>query len=119
MFNWFGKKKQKETIQIEISKDLLHVILYGDIDKEFKGIDNSKLALISVKRQSDNSILVGIEFERNNNSDIFNEIHKTIANNANEAIEFFRSYGITNELSWLEGFRRKVSLIKRKSVRLY
>lgn len=112
MFTWFKQKeKETETAKPSVNKDLDYVIRNSKQGEEVKGIDKSKLALISVKRQDD-KIAVSVEFERNLGRDIFTEIHRTLVNNADEAVFFFTRFGITEELSWLGGYRRKVSLTK-------
>lgn len=114
MFSWF--KKKKETVRKPIvCNDLAYVIQHTQEGKEVKGIDNSKLALISVKKQ-EGQIAVSIEFERDLGSNIFTEVHSTIVQNTNEAVFFFTRFGINGELSWLKekpvNCHRKISLLK-------
>lgn len=114
MFSWFKQKKEASK-KPEVYSDLVYVIQNSKEGEEVKGIDNNKLALISVKKQ-DGQIAVSVEFERDLGSDIFTEVHKTVVKDANEAVFFFTRFGINGQLSWLGRkpvkYHRKVSLEK-------
>lgn len=112
MFSWFKKKEQTKVIPVK-HNELDFVIKNSKKGEEVKAIDKNKLALISVKKQ-DNRIAVSIEFERDLGADIFTETHKTIVDSAEEAVLFFNRFGISDELSWLGGYRRKISLRKER-----
>lgn len=113
MFSWF--KKKEEPVKMVISNDLSFIIHNSKDNEEVKGIVADSLALISVKRVKD-QIAVSIEVERNLDKDIFTETHKTIVYSTNDAIRFFKGFGITGDITWLgehsARYHRKVSLKK-------
>ena len=114
MFSWFKKKEQFTVIPVK-HNELDFVIKNSKKGEEVKAIDKNKLALISVKKQDDR-IAVSIEFERDLGTDIFTETHKTIVDSTEEAVLFFNRFGISKELSWLGGYRRKVNLRKERKI---
>lgn len=111
MFSWF-KKKEDVEIKPTVHGNLDYVIRNSKEGEEIKGIENTKLALISVKKQSE-QIAVSVEFERTHGSDIFTEVHRTLVDSAEEAVVFFTRFGINGELLWLgdhqKQFQRKES----------
>jgi len=108
MFEWFKRRKEgKEPVKkITVNGDLDYVIRNSKHGEEVKGIDSTKLALVSVRKQND-KIAVSIEFERDMGSDIFTEVHRTIVNNADEAVFFFTRFGINGQLSWIGDCARR------------
>ena len=112
MFSWF-KKKEQPKIEPVVYDELNFVIKNSKKGEEVKAIDKNKLALISVKKQDDR-IAVSIEFERDLGADIFTETHKTIVDSVEEAVLFFNRFGISKELSWLGGYRKKSYVKKRE-----
>lgn len=102
MFSWLKKETQK--FKPAVHNNLDYVIRNSKEGREIKGIESTKLALISIKKQG-GQIAVSVEFERELGSDIFTEVHRTIVNNTEEAVTFFANFGINGELSWLKSHR--------------
>lgn len=99
MFSWF--KEDPVKIRPAVHSNLDYVIRNSKEGEEIKGIENTKLALISVKKQK-GQIAVSIEFEREFSSDIFTEVHRTLVDSVEEAVMFFVHFGVSGELSWLK-----------------
>ena len=84
-----------------IDKGLYYIIRHAEDNKEYKGIDQDRLALITIKKESLQRIIVSIDIETEDGGEILTNKQKIIVNTIDEAINFFSSYGI-GVISWLK-----------------
>ena len=92
-----GKKKSKPSVDAGLN----YIIRHAEENKEYKGIDQNRLALISVKKESVQRIIVSVDIEEDSDGEILVNKRKIIAQTVEEAVAFFSSYGI-GAVSWLK-----------------
>lgn len=71
------------------------------VNREVKGIEKHKVALISFKRLRTGDISVGIEYEIMNDKDLLTEKHYTVVDTEQRALAFFVGYGVY-DVVWLK-----------------
>lgn len=71
------------------------------VNREVRGIEKHKVALISFKRLRTGNISVGIEYEIMHDEDLLTEKHYTVVETEQHALAFFVGYGIY-DVVWLK-----------------
>ena len=84
-----------------INTGLNYIIRHAENNKEYKGIDQDRLALITIKKESLQRIIVSVDIETEDGGEILVNKQKTIVHTIEEAINFFSSHGI-GVISWIK-----------------
>ena len=94
---FFNRPKK---IVVADNKSLIFALKQLVTGKVIKAVESTKTALITLKRNKE-SIEVGIEFERQLEGKTVTESHYTVVYNDEEALAFFRYYGVVDQILWL------------------
>lgn len=99
MFAFLRKNSPKKRT---VDAGLNYIIRHAEDNKEYKGIDQNRLSLISIKKESAQRIVVSVDIEtEDSGGEILINKQKIVAHTAEEAIAFFSSFGI-GTVSWLK-----------------
>ena len=97
-------QKEFAEYQKEIKNKKYHNILVAMVKMKnldiVKGIDNNKIALVSIEKRG-TKFLVGVEEEIQDNFGYFEKRHQEYVTSIDDAIDFFDSNGI-GEITWLK-----------------
>ena len=99
----FTEKEQKEVVMVKprVSRSLEHVLANAGNGKSFRGVDSFRLALVTVRKKN-GLFLLGVQFERNADGEIFTERHDSMVESFDEAKSFFSKFGL-GEINWIGG----------------
>ena len=89
-----------QRIVIADNRSLIFALKQLATGKVIKAIESTKIALLTIRRNKE-SIEVGIEFERQTGGRTITEKHYTVVYNDEEALAFFKYYGVVDQILWL------------------
>jgi hypothetical protein len=99
----FTEKEQKEVVKVKprVSRSLEHVLANAGRGKIIRGVDSYHLALVTIHKKGD-LYLLGVQFERDADGEIFTERHDSMVESFDEAKSFFSKFGL-GEINWIGG----------------
>lgn len=90
-----------KKIEKKIPHSLSHVLSHASTGKVIQGVESHHLALLTIRKKG-SLYLLGIQYERNADGEIFTERHDSVVETEDEAVKFFSNFNL-GEISWIGG----------------